>query len=329
MAPRFSDLLGNEVPERGDSARLPQLLGIGEVDRHVMALHLRQDADEAGNVELHVAGQDADPETVQDALEDAEIGVHQQPVWHLVAEKLLDQRGASGDLDRAGVLADQAMRAELVELLGGAVRVDVVLRRVKAHADGHQPAADQVGLARLLEADGDVGLAHGQVEHALLEHEVDVEVGVAVVEMLQPGRQPERAEAHGGGDAQLAEHLLLAVLDAGAGGLEALGHGAGRIEQELALLGQDQAAGVAVEERGRERLLQPADLPADGGLRQAQRLAGMGERARVRDRVEDAQLVPVHDADPVRFGRSHRRTASRVIPDGSKSAKSPLVGQRS
>ena len=49
-------------------------------------------------------------------------------------------------------------------------------------------------------------------------------------------------------------------------------------EQHLALLGQHQAARMAVEQRHADIVLQRADLPRDRRLRQAQRLGGMGER---------------------------------------------------
>ena len=149
---------------------------------------------------------------------------------------------------------------------------------------------------RLLHADGHVGFAHGQVQQAFFQHEVDLEVGKFLVERGQAGGEPERSEADGGGDAQFAEHLLLAVADAGGGGVEALGHGAGGIEQQFALLGQDQAAGVAVEQGGVQPLLQRADLARDGGLTEMQRIARMGQRACRRDRVKDAQFVPIHAA---------------------------------
>src|SRR5262249_29026081 len=50
----------------------------------------------------------------------------------------------------------------------------------------------------------------------------------------------------------------------------------------------------AVEQRDAEALLQRADLAAHRRLAQVQRLARMGEAAGLGDRVEDAQLVPVH-----------------------------------
>ena len=72
-------------------------------------------------------------------------------------------------------------------------------------------------------------------------------------------------------------------------------------EKQLAFVGQGQAAGMALEERRGNLLLQRTDLAADGRLRQAQRLAGMGEAAGARHRVEDAKFVPIHGQPPFRF----------------------------
>ena len=41
-------------------------------------------------------------------------------------------------------------------------------------------------------------------------------------------------------------------------------------------------------------LFEQQDLPADGGLRQVQLLAGAGERSRLRDRAQDLELSKVH-----------------------------------
>src|SRR3546814_16013252 len=60
-------------------------------------------------------------------------------------------------------------------------------------------------------------------------------------------------------------------------------------------LGQDQTAGVPVEQRYPKALFEVADLPADRRLAQIQRVPGMREAAGLGDRMKDAQLVPVHD----------------------------------
>ena len=68
--------------------------------------------------------------------------------------------------------------------------------------------------------------------------------------------------------------------------------------QQLALLGQDQAARMAMEQRHAEAFLERADLAADRGLAEIERLAGMGEAARLGDGVKHPQLVPVHRRCP-------------------------------
>ena len=65
-------------------------------------------------------------------------------------------------------------------------------------------------------------------------------------------------------------------------------------QQDLALLGQHEAARVAMEQRGAEILLERADLPADRRLAQAQPLGGAREAAGLRHGVEDPDPIPVH-----------------------------------
>ena len=85
------------------------------------------------------------------------------------------------------------------------------------------------------------------------------------------------------------------------------------VEQGLALFGQDESAGVAVEKRRAEILFQRADLPADRGLAEAERFARMGERARFGRGLEYAQLVPIHGR-PLRPPRHYASSADVVIP---------------
>ena len=292
--PDLADLGHHEVAKRLDATGLAQLLGVGEEHRHLVALDVGQHPHERGLVFGHVVGQHAHAEAAQDALHHAEVVVDVEHVAHPPPEQVLHQARAGRDLDRGRMLADEAVVADRVEAGRRAAAGDVVARGEELHPDGHEALAHEVGLRGLLHAHGDVGLAHRQVDDALLQHQVDVEVGVALVEPRQPRHQPQRAEAHGGRHAELAQNLLLAVADARGGGVEALGHRGGGVEQKLPLLGQNQAARVAVEERGAERVLERADLAADGRLAQMQHVPGMRERARRRDGVEDPELVPIH-----------------------------------
>ena len=95
--------------------------------------------------------------------------------------------------------------------------------------------------------------------------------------------------------------LLPAVDEPAAHRVELENHVAHGAEQHLALLGQDQAAGMAMKKRRAEVGFQRADLAADRRLAQAQRFAGVGERPGVGGGLKNAQFVPVHgrSLDPV------------------------------
>ena len=164
--------------------------------------------------------------------------------------------------------------------------------------DADQVTLDQIRLARRRHADRDVGFPHRQVQLGIVDHQGDLDLGVEIEEFANPRRQPGRAERYGRGD---LERPLWPVLRFGdqAFGHRQLGEDlARRAEQQLALLGQDQAASMAMEERHAEAFLERADLAADGGLAEVQRFAGMGEAARLGDGVKDPQLVPIHPVSP-------------------------------
>ena len=71
-------------------------------------------------------------------------------------------------------------------------------------------------------------------------------------------------------------------------------HVVGGAKQQVALLGQDQPARMAVKQRHRELLLERADLARHRRLREPELLAGVGEAAGFGGGVKDFELVPVH-----------------------------------
>src|SRR5579871_3532858 len=158
----------------------------------------------------------------------------------------------------------------------------------------HQMALDQLRLAGWGHADGDVGLAHAEVELPVVEQKIDGDIGVDLEELAHPGREPGRAEGHRGRHLQLALGPVLAFRQL------SFGHGelgedfmGGAVEQ-FALLGQDQAARVPVKQGDVEAFLERADLAADGRLAEVQGFARMGETPGLGDGVEYPELVPVH-----------------------------------
>ena len=117
-------------------------------------------------------------------------------------------------------------------------------------------------------------------------------------EFVNARRQPGGAEADGAGDPKLARRLLLGVHDGDLNGVEPFDHIVRRLRQQLSLLGQNEPAGVAVEQLHAEVLLQGGDLTAHRRLAQVQHFACVREAARLCHGVEDSQFVPVHVGAP-------------------------------
>ena len=159
--------------------------------------------------------------------------------------------------------------------------------------DRHQPALDQVGLRRPLQPDGDVGLAHAEVDLAVGHHHRDADVGIELGELGQMRRQPDGADADRGAQPEMAARLVAALVQRRLDHGHAARHLGGGLQHDLALLGQHEAARMPVEQRDPEMLLERADLPADRRLAQPQPVGGTGEAPSLRDGVEDADSVPI------------------------------------
>ena len=198
---------------------------------------------------------------------------------------------------------------------------------MKVHRE--QLALDQVGLRRLAQPDRHVGLAHGEIELLVGGEQRDADVGIEVEELADPRRQPVDADAGRGGDLQLAVRPLAAVGQLGARRFQLHEHFMRGAEEQLALLGEDQAARMAVEQRDPELLLERADLPRHRRLRQAELLARMGEAAGLGGGVEDLELVPIHGCSLSLAVTRRRRDAPhgrRGYFSASSAAMQPMPG---
>ena len=100
--------------------------------------------------------------------------------------------------------------------------------------------------------------------------------------------------AGGRGDLEVAARPLAAVGQLGARRLQLHEHVMRGAKQQVALFGEDQPARMAMEQRHRKFLLQRADLPRHRRLRKPELFAGVGKASRLRRRVKDFQLVPIH-----------------------------------
>ena len=76
---------------------------------------------------------------------------------------------------------------------------------------------------------------------------------------------------------------------------------AGEVDQAFALGGEPHAAALFDEQGAAELLLEPADMHRHGRLGLVDALGRLGERARIHDGEERAQLVGVEHGDPSDF----------------------------
>jgi hypothetical protein len=87
---------------------------------------------------------------------------------------------------------------------------------------------------------------------------------------------------------------------------------AGVAEQRLAVPGERDGAAGAAEERAADDLLQPLDAQADGGLGEAERLAGGRESARLGDEHEAAQQIEIEIGEAHGGARRFYRRGGRA-----------------
>ena len=100
-------------------------------------------------------------------------------------------RGAAEQQDAVIVeIFVAARRAEALEIFRRGIGVEV-------HRE--QLALDQIGLGRLAQPDGHVGLAHREVELLVGGDQREMDVGIKLEEFAEPRREPMHADAGRGG----------------------------------------------------------------------------------------------------------------------------------
>src|SRR6266576_3926834 len=172
------------------------------------------------------------------------------------------------------------MRVEFIEGARGAEALDVFRRAIGVEADREQLALNEIGLGRLAGADRDIGLAHRQIEILVGDDHGNPDFRIKCCEFVEPRNQPVDAKRWWRRDLEVAARPLAAVGQLCARRLQLHEYVMGGAEQQVALLGENEAARMAMEQRYRKLLLQRADMSRNGRLRQPELFAGMGEAAR-------------------------------------------------
>ncbi len=177
-----------------------------------------------------------------------------------------------------GGVVDDVVLAQIVELLRQAVALDVGGRGEDRHVHLADARRDELVRRRAEEADGEVGLAGGEVEHLIADAITWTMMSGCVVRSCPEARhQPVGGDALGGGDAHDARHLAVEAgqvpLDRGG-----VGHHRFGLDQHAAGRGRHfHAVAMAVEQLGAQPALERLDAAADRRLLGIQLRGGSAE----------------------------------------------------
>jgi hypothetical protein len=97
---------------------------------------------------------------------------------------------------RVLAIDDEGMAVQVLRCLGHAAAPDIRGGGVDVDVHRHQVPLNEIGLARRHHANGDVGLAHAEVQFALIEHQLDRHFRMKIQELLHPRRKPGRAQSN-------------------------------------------------------------------------------------------------------------------------------------
>ena len=82
--------------------------------------------------------------------------------------------------------------------------LEIIVRRIDVEMNREETTLDEIGLGRSAQADGYIGLAHGQIEFLVVEDQFDTDIRVEVEKLPDALSEPDRAQAHCRRDLQVA-----------------------------------------------------------------------------------------------------------------------------
>ena len=142
--------------------------------------------------------------------------------------------------------------------------------------------------------DGDVRIALGNVQHPVVDVEVDRDLGVELVQLREQRREHERARRIRGGHANDALQILVPPPDPALERADLLLHPFGLPRDLQRGGGGDEALARAVEQPHAELLLDGLDAPGNRDGIDAELTGGAGERTRAVHGQNVTKAVPLH-----------------------------------
>ena len=164
---------------------------------------LGQDSDQVTGLAYRVIGQRRDTDTglhgpiyAVDIIDLEQIGRVDPRHGHGVQQPV-DMGGR-----RPKILAidHKVVLIKVLDALRHGVRLEVFGRRVDVGVQGHQPALHQIRLAWGVQADGDIGLPHAEVDFLIGQEQRQGDFRIEVDKFLDPGGEPDGAQGDRGRD---------------------------------------------------------------------------------------------------------------------------------
>jgi len=140
-------------------------------------------------------------------------------------------------------------------------------------------ARGEAGVGELAHAQGDVDAFLDQVDVAVVQHEVDVELRMLFQEQRQARQHVQAREGHRGADAQAAGEGGGCAAGGALGFVGFLDRALGALVEAAARFGGRQAVGRSQQQAHAEAVFQLGDGLGDGRLSHAQQSGGAGEGA--------------------------------------------------
>jgi hypothetical protein len=174
------------------------------------------------------------------------------------------------------------------------VATQVFRRRHRDPAQRRQWPGDQAHVADPTETHGGVEAFLGEVDQAIGHRRLDLQLRVAPRQFAQHRHDHDPPERLRGGDLQRTARRALAVHQQLLDFLQFRQQGCAALVEQLAVRGQADAAGGAVQQTHAEFGFQPADGARQAGLGQTERNGGLGEATGLGHAGEQLDGIQVH-----------------------------------
>jgi hypothetical protein len=157
---------------------------------------------------------------------------------------------------------DNAVAIKIRNALRLTKAIHIRERRVGMIMNGEQAPLDQIRLSWAPQPDRHIRFPHGKVEFVVCKNQLNVHFGISVEKFGDALGKPNSANPDSRRDLEVASGSVAGFRETLARRLKPQMHIAGRSMEHITMFGQDEAAGMAMEEWNFQIALERADLTA-------------------------------------------------------------------